>query len=247
VKKIGIVGGARWTTTVHYYAEICRECEARAVRGKPPAGIPEASIEALDWRRVSSLEGDESDEESWRRFDAYHRAALDRLVASATDLVVLTGSAAHERLPSLAVGARLPIVDLFAALAECCVRLGSKQVLVLAPFSMMISKRLRRVFRERGIEVDCPAEAAVRAATVAVIDALESRSSFNAAETIRSLALKAFAQRFAGRPVVGLGCTELAFAFPRHKSQAIFEEAGITYLNSTAAHIDAVLELALAG
>jgi aspartate/glutamate racemase len=247
VRKIGIVGGERWPITAHYYAEICRACEARETRGKQSASIPEVTIEALDWRRVASLEGDEVDEESWRSFDAYHALALERLATSAAALAVITSNAAHERLTNLRARARLSIVDPFEVLAECCARLGSKQVLMLGPFSTMVSRRLRQVCKERGVEIDCPADAVARAEVVALIDTLESRSTFNAADTIRSLALKAFTRRFLGRPVVGLGCAELAFAFPRHKSQAIFEVAGITYINATAAYIDAALDLALAG
>ena len=249
MKKIGIVGGTRWVATLHYYAEICRQSEARAARGKLPGKVPvpEMSIEALDWQRVLDLQGGESDEGSWRRFDAYHVAALDRLAASGVDFALISSNTAHDRLRAFAPATALPIVDMFEALAQCCARLGSKHVLILGPAATMTSSRLRQAFAEWGIEADCPFEAAARAATVALIDELEGRTSASAAELIRSLALRAFNQRFAGRPVVGLGCTELALAFPRHKSQAIFEVAGITYVNSTAAHIDAAVELAFSG
>jgi aspartate/glutamate racemase len=39
VKKIGIVGGVAWPSTMDYYSEICRRGEQRQL-ARNPAGVP---------------------------------------------------------------------------------------------------------------------------------------------------------------------------------------------------------------
>ena len=41
---------------------------------------------------------------------------------------------------------------------------------------------------------------------------------------------------------VCLACTELPLAFPEHCDSAVFTDEGITYINTTVAHVDAVLQ-----
>jgi aspartate/glutamate racemase len=48
-------------------------------------------------------------------------------------------------------------------------------------------------------------------------------------------------------PTVCLACTELSLAFPERRPLAAFEYDGAMYIDSTAAHIDAVFEFAVAG
>ena len=45
--------------------------------------------------------------------------------------------------------------------------------------------------------------------------------------------------------IVCLACTELPLAFPEHKNSASFVENGITYVNTTVAHVDAAIEMSL--
>ena len=47
--------------------------------------------------------------------------------------------------------------------------------------------------------------------------------------------------------IVCLACTELPLAFPDHQNSSSFTENGISYVNTTAAHVEATLEFSLAG
>ena len=93
MKKIGVVGGVAWRSTVDYYSEICRRSEqwhvSRNLQGVP--STPEMSIESLDLHKAVSYLGsdDDDDEESWLQFDDYHRAALRRLEASGADFALM--------------------------------------------------------------------------------------------------------------------------------------------------------------
>src|SRR5260370_1458752 len=87
MKKIGIVGGVAWLSTVDYYSGLCRRSEqwhlARNLQGVP--STPEMSIESLDLNKAISYLGIDDIEESWSQFDEYHRAALRRLEASGAE------------------------------------------------------------------------------------------------------------------------------------------------------------------
>src|SRR4029450_3048587 len=75
MKKIGIVGGVAWPSTVDYYSEICKRSEGWHVARNPQCvpSTPEMSIEPLDFNKAVSYLGNDDDEESWSRFDDYHR------------------------------------------------------------------------------------------------------------------------------------------------------------------------------
>jgi aspartate racemase len=102
MKKIGIVGGVAWLSTVDYYAEICRRSERWNVeRGSPGVpSTPEMSIESLDLNKAVSYLGVDGDEESWSQFDDYHRAALRRLEASGVEFALMASNTPHDRFAS---------------------------------------------------------------------------------------------------------------------------------------------------
>ena len=67
MKKIGIVGGIAWLSTVDYYSQLCRRGEERhrATNAQGPASTPEMSIESLDLNRLFACLGNDGDEASW--------------------------------------------------------------------------------------------------------------------------------------------------------------------------------------
>ena len=83
IKKIGIVGGVAWPSTVVYYSELCRRGDELRSTPWPNARLAdmafEMTIESLDLNRAISYWGEDDDDASWARFDEYHRDALKRL------------------------------------------------------------------------------------------------------------------------------------------------------------------------
>src|SRR5229473_4141017 len=131
MKKIGIVGGVAWLSTVDYYTEICRRSErwhvARNLPGVP--STPEMSIESLDHNKAVSYLGIDGDEESWSQFDDYHRAALKRLEASGADFAIIASNTPHHRFASIIRGVEIPVISLIEALAMESARIGAREVL----------------------------------------------------------------------------------------------------------------------
>jgi aspartate racemase len=247
MKKIGIVGGVAWLSTVEYYSELCRRSEEwwlRSGRAGPPA-YPEMTIESLDLNRAASYVGKDGDEESWHQFDDYHRAALQRLEAGGADFGLIACNTAHHRFASIVRGIRIPVINIFEETAKECARLGAKEVLILGTDLTMGSDVFRDAFARQGIKAAGPDDEAIRTATVELIDELQMGRQKGAAERLHTIGKKALERQFKGRPVVCLACTELPLAFPEQSKLSCFESEGVLYVNTTAVHINAAFHFAV--
>lgn len=249
MKKIGILGGIAWPSTVEYYAGLCRLAEQRHVEaGKPgPARMPEMAIESLDLATAMALLGRDDDDASWQAFDAYHREGLRRLERSRADFAVIACNTAHHRLAQITRGIDIPVLNILDVAAAACARLGIERVLILGTLTVMTSPFLCSVFLQRGIAAYGPHRRSDRQATVATVEALARGCDEGAARRIHDIAEGARTGKTPRSSAVYLGCTELPLAFPSHKADGVFESDGIRYINSTALHVRAAFEYASRG
>lgn len=247
MKKIGIVGGIAWQSTVHYYSELCRRSEQwHAARSGPRvSSTPEISIESLDHAKAVSYIGSDEDEASWSRFDNYHRDALRRLVASGADFALIASNAGHHRFEPIVQGAPIPVISIIDAAAKECVRIGARQVMLLGTALVMRSPGFREGFAKYGVEAAGPRDEAVRAMTIELLTDLQLGKIAGAAEHLSQIAKRGFNPEAKDRPAVCLACTELPLAFEAKKNLATFENDGIVYINTTAVHVDAAFDFAV--
>jgi aspartate racemase len=239
MRKIGIVGGLGWRSTLAYYEGLCSRAEA-AHSGEGLPSMPEIAIESLDLGKAISYLGRDDDEPSWAAFDEYHRNALHRLEASGAEVAAIAANAAHHRLASITRGIAIPVMSIFDALAHECVRVGARQALILGVPLIMRSARVREALASYGTETAGPADEGLCALTAELIAELQQGRELGAAERLNRIARAGYESQFHGEPVVCLACTELPLAFPQFKVQASFEWHGVRYVNTTAAHIDAI-------
>lgn len=247
MKKIGIVGGVAWLSTVDYYSEICRRSErwhlARNLQGAP--STPEMSIESLDLNKAVSYLGTDDDEESWSQFDGYHRSALERLEASGVDFALIASNTPHHRFAAIVRGIGIPVISILEVVAKECARIGTSEVLILGTELTMRSRRFREEFAKYGVEAAGPHDEAARALTIELITELQLGKLEGAAERLGRIAKISFEQQFGAQPIVCLACTELPLAFREKKMLATFEYDGVLYLNASAVHINAAFDFAI--
>ncbi len=241
------MGGVAWLSTVDYYSEICRRGEQLLSAGDvvEAPSTPEISIESLDHRKAVSYLGVEGDEESWSRFDEYHRAALRRLEAGGADFALIASNTPHHRLPAIVRGIGIPVISIFEAVARESARIGATHVLILGTSVTMGSEVLRAEFSKQGIDAAGPVDDAARRMVITLTEQLQLGRIDGAAERLGSIAKAAFERQFSGRPVVCLACTELPLAFPQLRSLPVFENDGVRYINSTIVHVNAALDFAV--
>ncbi|MGC2639346.1 MAG: aspartate/glutamate racemase family protein [Acidobacteriaceae bacterium] len=210
--------------------------------------MPELAIESLNLAKAFALIGKDEDEKSWAGFDEYHRAVLKRLEAGGAEVALIAANTPHHRFKEIVRGVGIPVVSIVDAAAQEAARvksrMGAGQVLILGTALTMQSDRFRKAFAKRGIEAAGPAHEAERAAALELIDNLQRGRIEGCAERLGTLARTAFTGQFRGIPVVSLACTELPLAFPHIPSQAAFSAGGVVYIHTTAAHIDALMDVA---
>lgn len=247
MKKIGIVGGIAWRSTVDYYSGICSRSEQWQLARNPRAlpSMPEISIESLDLSKAVSYLGADDDDASWDKFDDYHRAALQRLEANGVDFALLASNTCHHRFEAIVRGVRIPVISILDATAEACARMGADEVLILGTSVTMRSARFRGGFEKYGITAVGPHKEALRARTAVLIADLQLGKLEGGAERLGKIARSSFEARFRTQPAVCLACTELALALPDQKMLTSFEHDGVRYINTTTAHIEAAFNFAL--
>ncbi len=228
MKKIGMVGGTAWVSTVEYYAAICALGEELGVQ-------PEFSIESIDNPRAQSYQGSDGDEASWARFDAYHREALRRVERCGAEVAFLAANTPHHRFEAIISGVNIPVVNIVDAVAKTCRDVGVDRVLLLGTGVTMSSATIRDRYAARGIQAIAPPENE-RGAIIERIERLQHGDDAGAIAHITRLA--------EGHRAVALACTELPLAFPDERRSASFERDGVRYLNTLAIHAQAVFDYA---
>ena len=247
MKKIGIVGGMAWTSTVDYYCGICHRCEQRQRTRGPGvlAQMPEIAIESLDLKTAFSYLGNDNNPQSWERFDEYHRAALRRLEASGADFAVIAANSPHHRFDTITQTIEIPVINLLDVVAKAARLVGARKILILGTALAMRSSKFREAFVKRGIDAAGPADESIRASTAALVTDLQLGKLEGAADKVEKIARACLGGSQLDGSAVYLACTELLLAFPGQKDAGNFEHQGIVYLNSTALHIDAAFDFAV--
>lgn len=246
MKKIGIVGGLAWPSTVEYYSGLCRRAEQWHVQHHLSPQVPEIVIESLSLTKAFSLIGSNDDESSWAGFDQYHRAALERLQQSGADFALIAANTPHHRFDTITAGLRIPVVSIIDATAKACTQLGLQHLLLLGTAVTMASGRFREAFRQSGIEAIAPADEGARRKVIDLINDLQQGRDEGSASRLSQLAKQQLQACFHGqRAAVSLACTELPLAFRSMEAQTSFEYDGVVYVNTTLAHIEAVFARAI--
>ncbi len=235
MKKIGLVGGLGWPSTAEYYAMICRMAEQQI-----PQQPLELSIESLDLGTALSLIGGD-DDESWSRFDRYHREAVLRLQMSGARIAALASNTPHHRFGPITSGIDIPVINVFDSVAQACARKGIDALLVIGTQTTMASPIMRRHFERNGIRVGTPPSSSYAEVT-ALIESLQFARCEGARER---LALLARDYHCGAHTAVALACTELPLAFPGSERTPFFAADGIYYANTAAIHAQAIFERAI--
>jgi aspartate racemase len=226
MKKIGIVGGTAWVSTVEYYTTLCE-------LGERAGQQPEFAIESIDNARAQSYQGVPGDEASWQKFDDYHRAALENVERAGAQVAFLAANTPHHRFASITAGIGVPMVNIIDAVANTCAHLGVNRLLMLGTTLTMSSETIRARYAQRGVEASVPPKDE-HAAIATLIERLQRGDGEGAQARIADLA--------ANHTAVALACTELPLAFPEELRSMHFERNGVTYLNTLAIHANAVFD-----
>lgn len=242
MKKLGLVGGVAWPSTIDYYRAICRlsieHHRGRHVSGPPP--VPEMSIESLNLNKSFSLRGgDVLDHESWSQYDKYFRDALRRIEVSGAEIAIIASNTPHNRFDAITRGIGIPVLSIFEAVASHCKGLGVEEMLILGTAPTMESSVFPQILKRYGITGSAPTRPEDRAQVVTLIGELYTDNDDRAAQRIGDVVKASLPARGVARTAC-LACTELPLAFREIERVTELSFDGTLYINTTMVHAKAV-------
>ncbi|CUK16017.1 putative amino-acid racemase [Ruegeria denitrificans] len=246
MKKIGILGGVGWASTVDYYRAIAQGAGRYfAERGHgSPLPIPPMTIESVTQAKTRALRGVDGEEASWVGFDAVFREALLSLEGAGCDFGIIASNTPHARLHAIREGVAMPILSIFEATAEATVTTGASNALVLGTAVTLQATDYADRLAKEGIT----ANGRLPEAEIAEMQAMIDSDFYGGASDVARARLMAFCNKHAvpGTAIL-LACTELPLAFPDHLDDPVFKADGHLFINPSAAHVEAALKEALEG
>lgn len=246
MKKIGILGGVGWASTVDYYRAIAEGASRHfAERGHvSPLPIPPMTIESVTQAKTRALRGQPGNEESWAAFDAVFREALLTLQNAGCDFGIIASNTPHARLHAIRQGVSMPILSIFDATAEATASTNATKALVLGTTVTMQASNYTDRLAAEGIT----ANTRLPEPEIAEMQAMIDSDFYGGASDTAHARLLAFCNKHAAPgTAILLACTELPLAFPEHQDDPVFEADGHLFINPSAAHVAAALIEALEG
>lgn len=244
MKKIGILGGVGWASTVDYYRAIAKGSGAFfAAQGAiSPLPVPPMTIESVTQSHTRSLRGTPGDEASWAEFDAVFRRAMLTLEAAGCDFALMASNTPHARLHSIRRGVNIPIISILDEAAKATTATGANTALVLGTAVTMQATNYTDALAAQGIT----ANQRLADSEIAEMQAMIDEDFYSGGSDKARDRLLTFCKRHAtpGTAIL-LACTELPLAFPDHLDDISFQAEGFLFVNPSAAHVAAALDLAL--
>ncbi len=246
MKKIGMIGGISWLSTIEYYRTICelshKDQKFATVSGPP--SIPEMVIESLNVNKTFNMRGNRDNPESWKPFEEYFRNALARLETSGAQIAFIASNTPHNRFKEITRDINIPVVSIFEATANKCLELGIDEALILGTTPTMESSAFSNVLLSKGIKSSAPEREGDRLSIEKLISDVQRGKDVSNNNMLKSVINNTEKQFVSDRVGVCLSCTELPLLFPDLLDCPYFEVDGVHYLNSTVIHASAVYELA---
>ncbi len=247
MKKIGIVGGVAWQSTVEYYRLLCAWSNTHFAAQEPegPARTPPIMLESLVMRETRALRGTPGDEASWAAYDDIIRQALLRLERGGCDFAIIANNTFHMRIEQITKGVNIEVLSILDAVADAILETGAKQALVLGTSVTMRSDAYARKLLARGVTANHQLDDETIDGMQHLIDHAFHANPIPPSSKRKLLEV---CERFVGGPkdtAILLACTELPLAFPDHIEDPVFESDGYTFINTVSAHIRAALNKAI--
>ena len=245
MKKIGIIGGIGWPSTIEYYRHICElSLIYHANKGiAGPVPMPEILIESLNLNFAVSNRGT-SEPGSWDVWDTYFNNALGRLSKGGAELILIAAVTPHTRLKEISKGIDIPILSVYEAIGSQCKKQNIKDLLVLGTKPTMTSAAFKDGMHNYGVRAFYPPTEELKTEVLDIIERLYRNKTGGASKAIAELVHSCVPEEVLNlnKTAVCLGCTELSVAFPGLKSESSFVQEGISYLNASVAHAGLAFE-----
>ena len=202
MRKLGIIGGTSWSSTVLYYEHINRGVAQRL------GGLHSASlaIESVDFAPIVEMElsGD------WDAAAQVHLEAAKRLVKAGAEGVIITSNTGHKVYDAVKAHLRVPMLHIGDATADKLVADGRTRVALLGTRFTMTEPHVRSRLEARGINLVQIDPTRIREVDRIIFEELAAgRVVRDSQRKLKTLITELAKQKV---QAVVLGCTELVLA-----------------------------------
>jgi len=223
MKKIGILGGMTFESTVNYYYRINRQVN-QALGGMHCA---EMILYNLDFDFIN----ERMHAQDWEPIYEQLLAAALKVQAAGADFLVIATNTMHRFYERLQAALDIPILHIGDCIASQCQAQGVKKVLLLGTIFTMQQDFLKKRLQQNGIEVVVPAsEADMQTIHQIIIDELAFGKVLDSSRQRYADIITGMIEREAIQGVV-LGCTEIELLIKPG-------DVPVAVIDSTQAHVD---------
>ncbi|MCA1748899.1 MAG: aspartate/glutamate racemase family protein [Parasphingopyxis sp.] len=199
MRKLGMIGGMSWASTVLYYEKINRGVR-KALGGRHGAPL---LVESLDFEPIANAQsaGD------WQGLAGLLSDSARRLEAAGAEGLLICSNTMHKLYPQIADAVEVPVLHIGDVTADAMKREGIARAALLGTRFTMSEGFLRDRLRDHGIELAVPDPERMAEIDRIIFEELVIADVRN--ESKRTL--KTFLTNLAkdGNEAVVLGCTEL--------------------------------------
>jgi aspartate racemase len=228
VRKLGIIGGASWSSTAMYYEQINRGV-AQRLGGLHSARLV---IESLDFEADYAAFHRSGD---WDGADRLIAAAAERLQVAGAEGLLLASNTMHKNAEAVQSVVDLPIVDIREVTAERIKGDGRSRIALLGTRFTMTEPWARGPYEERGIVIhELNTEWRTEVDRIIYEELAGGRVVRDSQRKLKTLITELQKQKV---QAVVLGCTELVMAvdvranvLPVYDTTAIHARAAVEWM-----------------
>ncbi|MBK5265453.1 MAG: amino acid racemase [Alphaproteobacteria bacterium] len=199
MRKIGLIGGMSWTSTVRYY-QIINGAIATRLGGLHSAPM---LIESLDFSEVARTQTDEE----WERTAAILIDAARRLEQAGATALVICANSMHKVYDQVAAAVSVPILHIADAVGEKMKADGVKSAALIGTRNVMTERFYRQRLVSHGISLTPPdLDRANEIDRIIYEELAHGKATRNSERTLKTILTNIYQAHV---PAVVLACTEL--------------------------------------
>ena len=237
MRKLGIIGGASWSSTALYYEQINRGI-AQRLGGLHSARLVIESLDFEDDYASFHRSGD------WEGADRVISGAAQRLEAAGAEGLLLASNTMHKNAEAVAAATALPIIDIREATAKRLAADGRERIALLGTRFTMTEPWARTAYENCGIAVhEIQRDWRAEVDRIIYEELAAGRVVRDSQRKLKTLITELQKQKV---QAVVLGCTELVLAvdvranvLPVYDTTAIHAGAAVEWMLDEAAQAQA--------
>lgn len=225
MRRIGLLGGMSWHSSIEYYTKI-NSAVAKRLGGHHSARILLDSTDFADIRDLQLAE-------DWAGTDASLTATAQRLVDGGAEAVAIATNLMHKCAPAVEAAVDAPLIHIVDAIATVAKSQGHSILAVLGTKWTMLDGFYTERLEEQGIATLVPDETTCLEIDQIIFDELTQGVFTNASRARYVEIMNDLKAR--GADAVALSCTEIGLLVPP-------ETAPLPAIDSVDAHVAAIVE-----